>query len=622
MRMAAGRASLRPLLGTFVVVIVLSVFGPVAGSDSGPPTERTEAVFQDMSAEVGLDFVHFNGMTGELYLVEEMGSGVALFDYDNDGDLDAYLVQGHLLGPGKTLQDAIFPPRHPDLLSDRLYRNDLVIRADGSRGLRLTDVTERSGLQAYGYGMGVAAADYDNDGWTDLYVTNFGSNQLWRNNGDGTFIDVTRDAGADDSRWSVPATFFDFDQDGWLDLFVGNYVNFTFASHRKCSMSTGAPDYCAPLAYKPTPDRLLHNLGNGTFQDVTRSAGIATDFGNALGVVSADFNGDGWIDLYVANDMVPNQLWINQQDGTFQDEGLLSGSSVNDEGRPEASMGVLAADVDGDGDEDLFMTHLHGETNTLYLNDGGGNFRDETRLSGLGGPSWNFTGFGTSWVDYDNDGWLDLITVNGAVTAIERLVRENDPYPLHEPNQLFRNLAGGRFEERTESAGPVFQLSEVSRGTASGDIDNDGDTDLLISNNSGPARLLVNRVGQERDWVGVRLLGGSGPRDMLGARSCVVGPGLPPLWRRLQVDGSYASASDPRVLTGLGDSPRFVTIRIVWPGGRAQDWTGIPIRTYSTFYDRSAGAQTADGPGRAERPQSPERRSRHPGFKIKESRLR
>ncbi len=561
------------------------------GDEAARPTPPAE-IFRDVAAETGLGFVHWNGMTGELYFPEMNGAGVALFDFDNDGDLDVYLSQGHLLGEGKQRQDTIFPPEHPPPDRDRLYRNDLTVASDGRRTLRFTDVTEASRLDARGYGMGVAAGDVDNDGWTDLYLTSFGANQLWRNRGPGadgivTFEDVTAAAGAGDERWSVPAAFFDFDADGWLDLFVANYVEYTLAAHKTCPTPTGRKDYCGPFAYRPEPDRLLRNRGDGTFEDVSASTGIRAAPGAALGVVTGDFDGDGQIDLYVANDQAPNHLWLGRRDEggrvRFRNEALMTGTAVNGDGLAEASMGATAGDFDNDGDEDLFLSHLTRETNTLYRNDGDGFFDDHTGAGDLGTPSWEYTGFGTAWLDYDNDSWLDLLVVNGAVRILEPLARTGDPYPLHQKNQLFHNLAGRRFEDVSGRAGSVFGLSEVSRGAASGDLDNDGDTDVVVTNNSGPARLLLNQVGQDRPWLGLRLVGTEGRRDMLGAWVGVLRPGRKTLWRRMRTDGSYASSSDPRILVGLGDSAKASKVRVRWPGGELEEWPLTSTHQYLTL---------------------------------------
>ena len=540
------------------------------------------AWFTDAAKEAGIDFVHFNGMSGEFFISEIMGAGAALVDYDNDGDLDVYLVQGGLLGTGRPL---LALPNGP--LTDRLYRNDLVVRADGTRTLHFTDVTEQSGLKSRGYGMGVATGDFDNDGWVDLYRTAFGPNQLFHNNGDGTFTDVSDRTGTGDPRWSVSASFVDFDRDGWLDLFVGNYLDHSVDERIRCYTRTGKRDYCGPRSYRPVPNRLYRNRRDGTFVDVTAEAQVAREFGPALGVVAADFNADGWADVYVANDGEPNLLWINQQNGRFRNTALLAGAALNGLGSAQGSMGVDAGDFDNDGDEDLFVTNLPGEGNTLYVNEGSGLFEDRTARVGLGVPSLPHTGFGAGWFDFDNDGWLDLLVANGAVRIVEDSSRATDVFPLHERNQLFRNLGTGRFEQVTARASAVFELSEVSRGAAFGDLDNDGDVDVLVTNNNGPARLLINHVGQRSHWVGLRLVGGPGRRDMLGARVGVFRNQGPPLWRRARADGSYASANDPRVLVGLGDQAPVSRIRVVWPSGRVEDWTDVAVDRWITLQEGS-----------------------------------
>jgi len=555
---------------------------PAAASGSALPSE---AWFTDEAKQSGIDFVHFNGMSGEFRISEIMGSGAALFDFDNDGDLDVYLVQGGRLGTGQPL---LASPKGP--LTDRLYRNDLVLRADGTRMLHFTDVTEQSGLKPRGYGMGVAAGDVDNDGWVDLYRTALGPNQLFHNNGDGTFTDVSERLGKSNPGWSVSASFVDFDRDGWLDLFVGNYLDHTADDQTRCYTRTGKRDYCGPRSYKALPDRLYRNRRDGSFVDITTEAQVASEYGPALGVVSADFNGDGWADIYVANDGEPNLLWINQQNGRFKNTALLAGAALDGLGNTEGSMGVDAGDFDNDGDEDLFVTNLPGESNTLYVNDGSGLFEDRTTRAGLAVPSMPYTGFGTAWFDFDNDGWLDLLIANGAVHIRETLARATDPFPLHERNLLFRNLSTGRFEDVTAHAGAVFELSEVSRGAAFGDIDNDGDVDVLVTNNNGPARLLINHVGERGHWLGLRLIGGQRPRDMLGARVGVFRSKGPALWRRARADGSYASANDPRVLVGLGDAATVPRIRVVWPSGRVEEWTNVAVGQWITLKE-GTGAQ-------------------------------
>ena len=556
--------------------------GPHATQAVGQDGEQRGpvALMTDATERARIDFRHFNGETGDYLLPEVTGAGCALFDYDNDGDLDLYLVQGAVLkaadNPGPGHRPSEQPPH------DRLYRNDHA--ADGTRGLRFTDVTAASGIRSIGYGMGVATGDYNNDGHIDLYVTNLGSNQLLRNNGDGTFSDVTTEAGVDDPRWSTSATFFDYDDDGWLDLFLASYVRFSTDMKRECFAQSSARDYCGPDSYDPVSDRLFHNRGDGTFEDVTESSGITAAFGAGLGVVAADFNCDGWTDIYVTNDGDPNQLWLNQRGtGVFQDQALLAGVAFNHMGQAEAGMGVDAGDFDGDGDEDLFMTHLEQESNTLYVNLGNGIFEDRTIQVGLHASSLNYTSFGTGFFDYDNDGWLDLLVLNGAVRIIERLARKGDPYPLHMPNQLFRNDGQGQFSDVTQKAGPAFQLSGVSRGAAFGDLDNDGDTDVVVLNNNGRARALLNQVGNRNHWLGLRLLDQHGGRDSLQARVEVVGSDGRVFWRRVSTDGSYCSASDPRVLVGLGEDDQPQVVRSHWPNGNVEEWRDLAIDRYWTL---------------------------------------
>ena len=564
-----------------LVPILLLLTSCTAPTDTDTSTTEP-TIFIDAALAANLDFVYFNGMSGEHYFNEIMGGGAALFDFDNDGDLDLYLLQGRMIGPNATLEDALLPPPPGTPLTDRLYRNDLEPGAAGAT-LRFTDVTDTSGIEAAGYGMGVATGDFDNDGWMDLYVTNFGSNQLLRNRGDGTFDDVTAASGADDPRWSVAATFFDFDRDGWLDLYVGNYVDYSLADNTPCPLPSGALTYCAPGAYPPAADSLFRNRGDGAFEDVSVASGIGNEPGSGLGAVAADFNGDRWIDLYVANDLMWNRLWINRGDGTFADNALLAGVAVNSDGQPEAGMGVDAGDFDGDGDPDIVLSHLEQETNTLYVNGGAGLFRDQSASSRLGPPSLPFTAFGIGWIDYDNDSRLDLLVVNGAVIGIDALIREGDPYPLRQTDQLFHNLGDGTFADVTTEAGPVFESSEVGRAAAFGDVDNDGDLDVVIVNSNGPTRLLLNQVGQDRSWLGFRLVAHN--RDALGARVTIHRPGATPIWRHVHTDGSYASARDPRVLVGLGDGANAAVnhVEVRWPDGTGERWTDMRTGEYQTL---------------------------------------
>jgi len=533
---------------------------------SGP---EEEAPFREATASAGLAFTHVGGVSPEYYFCEIVGAGGALFDYDNDGDLDLYLVQGH------SLRDARGQPALVGTSpGDRLLRNDL-----DAGGIRFTDVTEQAGIDARGYGMGVATGDFDGDGWVDLYVTNFGRNALLRNRGDGTFEDVTEASGVGDESWSTSAAFVDYDADGHLDLFVCNYTNFTFANNKPCYSRSGERDYCGPNSYRPERDRLYRNRGDGTFEDVTARSGIGHKPGAGLGVVCADFDGDRRIDIYVANDGAANHLWLNAGDGTFRESALLSGCAVNDVGQTEASMGIDAADFDGDGDDDIFLTHLDGETNTLYVNDGKGLFADQTARAGLAGPSRAYTGFGTHWLDLENDGLLDLVIANGAV----RVAGTNSPpgtrYPPGQGNLLFRNLGNGRFKE--QPGGAAFATQELSRGAAFGDLDNDGDTDFVLFNNNGPARLFLNDAARESHWIGLRIL--DGKRDALGARVAVFPASGPPLWRRVATDGSYCSGNDPRVLVGLGAQDAIRKVRVHWPAGNIEEWSALAVDRYTTL---------------------------------------
>ena len=578
-----------PQLSFTLMAVALSA---IAVHAQAPST--TGDLFVDRAEQLGIDFEHFAGVSGEMYIPEISGPGCGMFDYDNDGDLDVYLIQSNMLGPEKTVADATLPPQKGYPLRDRLYRNDLVVKPDGTRALKFTDVTEESGIRAEGYGVGIAVADFDYDGLVDIFLTTFGTNQLWRNRGDGSFEEVIAKAGIDDPRWNTGATFVDIDRDGWLDLFVGCYLNFNYSNHRICRSTSGVKDYCAPQAYSEVTNRFYHNSGDGTFEDWSLKTGVGRTKGKTLGVMAADFNLDGWMDVYAANDAVPNHMWINQKDGTFIEDSLFSGSAVNADGHSESSMGVDAADFDADGDEDLFMTHLGTQTNTLYVNDGTGLFEDRTSTCGLGAPSIGRTSWGMRFFDYDNDGLLDILTVSGEVFIIEALARENDPFPMHQPNQLFRNTGKGRYEEVTDRAGAVFELSEVSRGTAFGDIDNDGDTDILLENCQGRARLLINEVGNANHWVGLRLVAGSPVIEQIGAWVAVHRKGKPTLWRRVRTDGGFASANDPRLLVGIGQDTAIDRVEVNWPDGSVEYWTEVPIDTYTTL-TKGEGKQAVDG---------------------------
>jgi enediyne biosynthesis protein E4 len=566
-----------------------------ANAEAGAPGP----LFVDLPADSGLNFVHVNGATGQYYMPEVMGSGGALFDYDQDGDLDVFLVQSGSF-PVQAGSGAGSPTSNGTAHTSRLFRNDLVIGRDGRRTLRFTDVTATAGVGLRSYGMGATVGDYDNDGDLDLFVTAFGPDTLYRNDGDGTFTDVTHESNTSDDRWSTSAAFVDYDRDGDLDLFVANYLDFTPATNKLCYDAVGARDYCTPRAYRPVPDRLLRNEGHGRFADVTDAAGITRADGPGLGVSTGDYDGDGWLDLYVANDSTPNQLWINQKNGTFLDSGPVSGAAVNAAGNPEGSMGIASGDFDADGDEDLFITNIAGETYAFYVNTGRGDFDDARVRVGVAQPTAAVTGFGTDFFDYDNDGWLDLFIANGAVNIIES--QRGDPFPFRMKNQLLRNLGTGRFADASALAGPVLARAEVSRGAAFGDVDNDGDLDVLVTNNSGPTRLLLNQARRSdagHHWLQIRLEQPAGNRFAVGARVGIERAGQPTIWRRVRSDGSYLSASDLRVHVGLGRSPAVDAVIVEWPDGGSigemrERWTNVQADRLVTLR-RGTGSRMPSG---------------------------
>ena len=565
----------------------------------GSVDSASDAPFLDVTAEVGLDFLHFNGMSGGYYYSEMMGSGGAIFDADRDGRMDLFLVQGSMLGT-KPIAEAAFPPTDPDNLSDRLWLGRKKEPGDGV-GFRFEDVTESAGIRGPGdgYGMGVAAADFDGDGWTDLYVTQKGPNRLLRHRGlDDTgrpvFEDVTDEITGSRS-WSVPAVPFDADGDGDMDLFLGNYVIYDESLDRKCPDELGRPNYCGPLTYPPAPDQLLVNVtepgGPIRFEDHSGRAGIQREFGAALGAVAADFNGDGRLDIYVANDGNPNQLWISVGQGgelRFDNQALPAGAGVNGQGHAEASMGVAVADVDQDRDEDIFLTHLTRETHTLYINDGHGGFIDGSAESGLAGPSLDRTGFGTAFLDYDRDGLLDAVVAAGAVKVVKEQALAGDPHPLKQRNQLYRGVAPGRFVDVTDQAGPAFQDLAVGRAALVGDLDDDGDPDLVMTYNAGPAQVLLNTAAPA-PWIGLRLVsngpGTDGPgTDVPGAVARVRFSDGSERSARVGANAGYASVSDPRLLFAFGSMPSEpVHVDVEWPDGRHESWSDLAPGTYHTL---------------------------------------
>ena len=507
--------------------------------------------FTDRTEAAGIDFTHVRGSSGEKYMAEIVGAGAALFDYDDDGFLDLYLVNGAAL-PGFQTQTT---PRNV------LYRNN----GDGT----FTDVTAHARVGDPGYGMGTAVADYDNDGFLDLYVTNFGPDVLYRNNGDGTFADVTTEAGLGCELWGTSSAFGDIDNDGDLDLYVDNYVDFSLENHIVCGgPETGGRDYCHPRVYHGLPDVLYRNEGNGSFSDVTRSAGVYTNEGKGLGVVMVDYDNDSDTDIYVANDSVPNFLWRNRGDGSFEEVGLLSGVAFSEDGLAEAGMGVDFGDYDGDGLLDLFVTNYYDETNTLYRNTGRAWFVDETTRSGMGEPSLMYVGFGTGFVDYDNDGDLDAFVANGHV--LETVDFVDDGVFFEQPNLLFNNDGRGRFEDVSEISDAHFELRRSSRGTAFGDYDNDGDVDLLVTNSRASPNLLRNDGVHQNHMLAIRAVGREANRDGIGTRVRIHAAGRQQL-RDVHGAYSYCSHNDLRVHFGLGNTLGVERVELVWPSGTIEN---------------------------------------------------
>ncbi len=530
-------------------MLLLGLGCGLAPSAAAQKSAAPRAVTFVNEAAAGLRFTHWNGASPEKYVLETMGSGAAFLDYNNDGWLDIYLVNGGGV-PGHA------PPAP---VRNALYRN----KGDGT----FVDVTTQAGVGGNGhYGMGVASADYDNDGWTDLFVTTFGRNILYRNRGDGTFADATEKAGVPGGGWSSSAAFFDYDRDGRLDLFVARYVDYAFERNVICGdPARGIRAYCHPDIYDGVSSLLYHNNGDGTFTDVSQAAGIAAQIGKGLGVVTADFNADGWADIYVANDSVRNFLFRNQGNGTFKEIGIASGVALDEGGRPQAGMGTAAGDYDGDGRLDIIATNLDREYNALYRN-AGAFFADTSFPTGFAPPSLPLVGWGTGFFDYDNDGDLDILVVTGHVIDNIEKFRAGQTYP--QAKLLFENL-GDRFREVAARHGAALTKPEVSRGAAFGDYDNDGDVDVLVLNLGGSPTLLRNNGGNRSRWLSLTLEGTKSSRQAIGALvRCQVGGRT--LTRVVAGGGSYLSASDTRIHIGLGQAARAERVEIRWPSGATE----------------------------------------------------
>jgi len=526
---------------------------PTTGAGPGP------IVFENIIDSSGVRFVMDNSASARKHQIETMVSGVAIFDYNNDGLMDLYFVNGARL-PDMDKSD----PRY----WDRLYRNN----GDGT----FTDVTAKSGLRGEGFAMGVAAGDYDNDGWVDLYVTGINLNQLFHNNGDGTFTDVTEKAGVRGlhpklgKTWSISAGWFDYDNDGRLDLFVTNYVNWSLPTEPLCKIR-GIVAYCSPDSYTGQPNMLFHNNGDGTFTDVSEQSGIGKHVGKGMGVVFADYDRDGFTDVFVSNDTYRNFLFHNNGNGTFSEVGIVNGVAYNENGKSVAGMGADFRDVDNDGHPDIFVVGMIGDTFPLFRNRGK-DFSDVTSAWGIAAPTVRMTAWGAGIADFDNDGWKDLFA---ACASILDNSEEIDHLPSKLPNKVLRNSGGNRFLDVSESAGPGFAVPQAHRGAAFGDLNNDGRIDVVVTNQNSRPEIFLNRSPGSNHWLLVKLVGNRSNRDGLGARLKATITGRAPLYNHATTSTGLSASSDPRVHFGLGAAARLENLEIWWPSGIHQSLSDV-----------------------------------------------
>ncbi len=520
------------------------------------PAPAAPATFTEVaSRESGITWVHSNAMSPERYLPETVGAGCVFFDYDNDGWMDIYLVNS---GPSD-----FYSPKQP--LKNALYRNN----GDGT----FRDVTDKAGVAGNTFGMGAAAGDFDNDGWQDLYVTSYGRNILYRNNGDGTFRDVTDKAGVASPGWSTCATWFDFDRDGKLDLFVSSFV--LYNKEMSCGNNRlGRKFYCIPRIFKPQPSRLYRNNGDGTFADMSKESGIAGSPGKSFGAVATDVNNDGLSDLFVANDTMPNFLFVNRGGGKFEEVGLAAGVAYSDAGSPRSGMGVDAGDFDNDGWQDLFVANIDQELFSLYRNQKDLTFLDEP---GEIAPATRLlSGWGLKFFDYDNDGDQDLFLANGHPDDMVETLTMRVKYK--EPLLMFEN-EGGTYKDVSAQSGAPFSKSYPARGLAVGDYDNDGDVDLLISNNGEAPALLRNDGGSRNNWLGLQLVA---TKSNPGAVGAVITwqAGAVKQTRLKTSGGSYLASHDPREILGVGRAAKIDSVEIRWPSGKVDKLSNLPINKY------------------------------------------
>ena len=517
-------------------------------------TAAESVVFVDATAAAGITFVHNHGGFGKKYLPETMGSGVVFFDMDTDGWQDVLLVNGKSLNPAAARKAASLPA---------LYRN-----VNGT----FTNVTRGSGLDVELYGMGGTSADFDNDGKADLYVTALGGNRLFRNLGGGRFSDVTKQAGVGDGGFSTSALWFDYDKDGKLDLFVANYVQWTAATDLHCTLDGKNKSYCTPESYKGQSPSLYRNRGDGTFENVTRKAGVFDTSSKGLGVAMLDFDGDGWMDLFVANDTEPNRLYRNKGNGTFEDVAVGAGVAFSQQGVARAGMGVDAADYDGSGRPSIVVGNFSNEMMALYHNEGNGLFIDDAPRLAIGRATLLTLTFGCFFFDYDLDGHPDIFAANGHVSDDIEKVQSRVTHA--QPPHLFRNVNGKQFEDMRALPGPAFGKPVVARGAAFADYDNDGDLDVLMNVNNGPARLLRNDGGNRGNVLRVQTVGTASNRDGIGARVDVTAAGGRRAWQIVKTGSSYASQSELTLTFGLGAASSVEALRVTWPSGRVESLPG------------------------------------------------
>src|SRR6266571_2357169 len=538
------------------------------------PQAPSPVTFTDITALTKIDFKHAGSPTSVKYLLETMGGGVAIFDYDNDGRMDLFFTNGALLKD--PMPKVAMPDKNDPSFWNRLYHQ----KADGT----FEDVTERSGLKGDAFSMGVAAGDYDNDGYVDLYVTGYGANHLYHNNGDGTFTNVTVKLGVGCSGWSTSAGWIDYDRDGRLDLFVARYLDWDFEKGTiLCGDSRGTRAYCHPENFKGTTNVLYHQKPDGTFDDVSVKAGIADPDGKALGVAFADFDNDGWPDIFVANDSVRQSLYHNKGDGTFEDIAVSSGAGYDEDGKTFAGMGVDVGDYDNDGYADLFITTLSYQTYPLYRNNGDLSFNYTTRQTGVGQITLLNSGWGTHFIDADNDGLRDIFVAQSHV--LDTIEKSTGYLKYKQTPLLMRNMGKG-FVDVSATAGPAFNLPIVARGAAFGDLNNDGQVDVVVGVLDGSPVILRNN-GTKNHWLGIRLVGSKSNRDGIGARVVVTDTNDRRQIFDVSTAGSYLSSSDSRIIAGLGTAT-VKNIEVHWPSGLNQRLTPAEIDSYLTIYERDA----------------------------------